>query len=67
MWMFYAWVSYCSICCSQYCPTYKKKPPEIHDAWSLAPNALPMTYRQDAKVVWSINATKSTVEHAKKI
>ena len=47
--------------------TYTKYPPDIHEVLSLAPSAFPMIDKLAARVVWSIKATRSTVEHARKI
>jgi hypothetical protein len=47
--------------------THKKYPEAIQAVWSLAFNAFPMIDKLAAKVVWSINASKSVVEQARKI
>lgn len=47
--------------------THTKYPPDIQEVLSLAPKAFPMMDKLDARVVWSINARRSTLEQARKI
>lgn len=47
--------------------TYTKYPPDIQEVLLLAFNVLPIMDKLPARVVWSMTATKSTVEHARNI
>lgn len=44
-----------------------KYPLAIHETWAVDPKAFPMIYKLVASIVWSINASKSTLAHARNI